>query len=190
MLDFDRFKDPPVAGGSGGYESDARAPLRSRFPGELVLRDLPPGSPRRVVNVVTARFAVMQLAERYAAGFVADDWLEEELEAAAAYLKLLQRNGLADLLRLRHLLERMREQQPERVATGLLAAGDTALTQAHVFGSIACYRAAHMLAERVGRNAIALSAASRLADLAIALQKPGSGRRWQRECAALLAACH
>jgi hypothetical protein len=167
-----------------------RAPLRSRFPGELVLRDLYEGAPISFTCLVTARFAVLQVAERYAEGWVAPEWLEAEVDAAAAYIQPVKRTALADALRLRRLLDRIREDQPERVARALLAMGTTALSQAHVYGAVACYRAAHELGKRLGRHAIALSAASRLAELAVILDRPRTGRKWQRQCAALLEACH
>jgi hypothetical protein len=167
-----------------------RAPLRSRFPGELVLRDLYEGAPISFTCLVTARFAVLQVAERYAEGWVAPEWLEAEVDAASAYIQPVRRTALADALRLSRLLDRIREDQPERVALALLAMGTTALSQAHVYGAVACYRAAHELGKRLGRHAIALSAASRLAELAVILDRPRTGRKWQRQCAALLEACH
>ncbi|HSL69987.1 MAG TPA: hypothetical protein VK864_07070 [Longimicrobiales bacterium] len=166
-----------------------RGPLRSRFPGELALRDLYEGAPPSLTCLIAARFAVLQVAERYATGWVSDDWLEVELSSAEAYLAPVRESAVADSLRLRHLVDRMRANQPNRVAAALLAAGDTAVLQSHIFGAVACFRAAHELATRIGRNAIALSAASRLAELAMLLQRPRSERRWQRECADLLVAC-
>src|SRR5262245_40387922 len=112
--------------GDGAREQPNRAPLRSRFPGELVLRDLYDGAPLSFTCLITARFAVRQVAERYAEGWVGPEWLQAEVDAAAAYLNPVRRTALADAVRLRRLLERIREDQPEGVARALLAMGTTA----------------------------------------------------------------
>jgi hypothetical protein len=192
MRDSDSPLNPGEPTGDDGQSEplNARGPLRSRFPGELVLRDLYEGAPVTFTCLITARFAVLQIAERYAEGFVEKDWLEAEVDAAAAYIQPVRRTAVAEALRLRILLDRIRDDQPERVAHALLAMGTTALSQAHVYGAVACYRAAHELGRRIGKNALALSAASRLAELATILERPKLGRRWQRQCAALLEACH
>src|SRR5688500_4842148 len=49
-------------------------PLRSQFPGELSLRDNSGAELQRFSPLIVARFVVLQLAERYAAGLIEAKW--------------------------------------------------------------------------------------------------------------------
>jgi hypothetical protein len=166
-----------------------RGPLMSRYPGELALRDAA-GATALEAQLCAARFAVLQLAERYAGFGIDAIMLATEIEAAEAYVTPVNERGPADALRLRRVLDSMRAGNVRAVVAGLLATGDTARAGGQIFASAGFHGAAFDLAMRIGWNAGALSAASRMADLALSLQRPKSAHRWQRLCAERVAACH
>ena len=171
------------------FNANGRGPLLSRYPGELALRDAVGGTALEA-QLCAARFAVLQLAERYAGHGVDAVMLMAEIEAAEAYVTPVQQRGPADAMRLRRVLDSMRTGQARAVVSALLATGDTARAGGQIFASAGFHGAAFDLAMRIGWNAAALSAASRMADLATWLQRPKSARRWQRLCAERIAACH
>jgi hypothetical protein len=166
----------------------SRGPLVSKYPGELALRDAA-GATVLEAQLCTARFAVLQLAERYAASGIDVMLLTAEIEAAEAYVSPMRERGPADALRLSRILDGMRRGQVRSVTSAFLAAGDTARAAGQVYAATGFHRAAYDLALRIGWNAAALSAASRVAELAVLLQKPRTAARWQRCCAEQLAAC-
>jgi hypothetical protein len=167
----------------------ARGPLTSRFPGELALRDAQDATAEEA-QLCAARFAVLQLAERYAEFGIAPEMMPIELESAAAYIAPTQEIGPADALRLRRVLDGLRKGSARTSVAALLAAGDTSRAGGHVYASAGFHGAAFDLARRIGWNAAALSAASRLAELATDLDRPRAARRWQRTCDERVAACH
>lgn len=164
-------------------------PLRSRFPGELALRDLGETAPLDRAGLVTARFLTLQVAERFATGWYVPEWLELAIEATAPYLGPGCERAPADGMRMRHLLLRMRANEADRVVAAMLAAGDTTLTQSHRLAAYGFYRAAFMLSIRIEKKVGALSASSRLACLAEAFQRPRTARLWSKRCALLVAQC-
>lgn len=164
-------------------------PLRSRFPGELALRDLGDSALSPGAGLVTARFLVLQVAERYATGWYVPEWLELAIAATEPYVGPGCEAAPADGMRLRNVLMRMRVNEPDRVVAALLAAGDTALSQSHRLSAYGFYRAAYVLSMRIDKKVGALSASSRLACLAEAFQRPRPSRVWSKRCAMLVAQC-
>jgi hypothetical protein len=164
-------------------------PLRSRFPGELALRDAKDGSVRQA-QVCAARFAVLQLVERFVDGTINTTCWTVELESAAAYVEPLNEKSPLEAQRLQRVLLRLDCDYARGVPGALLAAGDCALACGHLHGAWGLYRTAFRLAAPVGRHAAALSAAFRLSELALRLDRPGLGHRWSRRCGRLLAQCH
>jgi hypothetical protein len=90
---------------------------------------------------------------------------------------------------LRQVLDRLARDEARDAPVALLVAGDDALACGHTNGAWGFFSAAFELAVARGRNAIGLSAASRLAALAVRLQKPRLARRWERRSARMLASC-
>ncbi len=175
--------------GERPQNAKGRGPLVSRYPGELALRDAA-GATVLEARLCAARFAVLQLAERYAGYGIDAVMIATEIEAAEAYVSPMHDCGPADALRLRRVLESMRSGNVRGVVSALLATGDTARAGGQVYAAVGFHGAAFDLAMRIGSNAAALSAASRMADLALSLQRPRSAHRWQRCCAERLTACH
>jgi hypothetical protein len=163
--------------------------LRSRFPGELALRDLGESASVARAGLVTARFLVLQVAERYATGWYVPEWLELAIAATDPYVGPGCESAPADGMRLRNVLMRIRANEPDRVVAALLAAGDTTLTQSHRLAAYGFYRAAYVLSMRIDKKVGALSASSRLACLAEAFQRPRASRVWSKRCARLVAQC-
>src|SRR5688572_710608 len=91
-----------------------RGPLMSRYPGELALRDAA-GCTALEAQLCAARFAVLQLAERYAGHGVDAVMLSAEIAAAEAYVTPVQQRGPADAMRLRRVLDSMRSGQTRAV---------------------------------------------------------------------------
>jgi hypothetical protein len=180
---------PPREGDrSSERPGKTRGPLISKFPGELALRDAA-GAGELEARLCAARFAVLQLAERYANRGVDAVMLMIEIDSAIAYVTPVQDRGPADALRLRRVLDAMRVGEPRKVVSAVLAAGDTALAAGQVYAGAGFYNATYDLADRIGWNAAALTAASRLRDLAIRLQRPRAANRWQKRCAQRLSGC-
>jgi hypothetical protein len=173
----------------GNAVERVEGPLRSRFPGELALRDLGESAPMCRAGLVTARFLTLQVAERYAAGWFVPEWLELAIAATDPYVGPGCESAPADAMRLRQVLTRMRVNEPDRVVAALIAAGDTTLTRSHRMAAYGFYRAAYVLSVRIDKKVGALSASSRLACLADDFQRPASARRWSRRCAELVAQC-
>ena len=163
-------------------------PMASQFPGELALRDARDRS-TRYAQACVARFMVLQLVERLAAGTVDPAGLPLELEAAAEYIAPLTEKAPAEAERLTRVLDRLRRGEARAVPAALLAAGDAAITCGQPYGAWGLYCSAYELATPTGRSAVALSAASRLAELAERMQRPRLARVWQKRCARLLATC-
>jgi hypothetical protein len=164
-------------------------PLRSRFPGELALRDARDGTVRQA-QVCAARFAVLQLVERFSAGSIDTTAWALELEAAGAYIDVLHEKVPAEAQRLRRVLDRLNQEFAQGAPAALLSAGDLAFACGHLFSAWGFYHEAFALAGPRGRSAVALSAASRLAELAHRLERPGLARKWTLRCRRLLARCH
>lgn len=183
------FGDEIVPWGSSRDPARATSSLSSQFPGELALRDARNGTVRQA-QLCAARFVVLQLAERYAMGRVdPTDW-SLELAAAAAYIEPLNQKSPVEAQRLRRVLDRLNRDEARGAPAALLTAGDTAAACGHPHGAWGMYSAAFELAVPLRRNAAALSAASRLAELARRLQRPALVRKWERRCCRLLASCH
>ena len=183
------FGDEIVPWGGRPEPAPVNRPMSSLFPGELALRDAGSGSVR-VALLCAARFAVLQLVERYAVGEVESARLTLEIDAAAAYVEPLAQKAPHEAQRLTRVLEHLRDESARGTPAALLAAGDTAAACGHRNGAWGMYRASFDLAIVVGRNAVALSAASRLTELAQRLQRPGLARKWERRCGRLLSSCH
>ncbi|MGH7469904.1 MAG: hypothetical protein ACRENP_18300 [Longimicrobiales bacterium] len=164
-------------------------PLRSRFPGELALRDARDGSVRQA-QVCAARFAVLQLVERFVDGAIDTTSWAAELETAAAYVDPLNEKLPQEAQGLHRVLQCLDRDYARNAPAALLPAGDGALACGHLFGAWGLYRTAFELAAPMGRSAVALSAASRLSELAARLDRPGLGHKWSRRCARLIALCH
>lgn len=169
---------------------NVRGPLRSRFPGELVLRDLTAGSSLRMSRLISARLVVLQLAERYAAQQVSVLLLSLEAEAAAAYVEPLIGRMQADALALTRVLDRLAHDETRRIITALLGCGDGCLQQAHLMSAYGFTLAAFDLAIGDGRTSAALSATTRLTEIAKLLNRRNAGERWQRQTQKLVARCH
>jgi hypothetical protein len=164
-------------------------PLRSRFPGELALRDAREGSVRQA-QICAARFAVLQLVERFSAGTIDTTAWTHELEAAAAYIDVLAEMVPAEAQRLRRVLDQLNRDFAQGAPAALLSAGDLAFVCGHLYAAWGFYHEAFTLASPRGRSAIALSAASRLAELARRLEREKLARKWTQRCRRLLARCH
>jgi hypothetical protein len=173
----------------GGDPAPRMPPLRSRFPGELALRDARDGSTRQA-QVCAARFAVLRLVERFVDGTIDPTSWVAELESAAAYVDPLNEKVPQEAEGLRRVLERLDRDSARGAPAALLSAGDGALACGHAFGAWGLYRTAYQLAARAGRSAVALSAAFRLSKLAARLDRPELGHKWSRRCARQLALCH
>ena len=168
----------------------AQGPLRSTFPGELALRDLPERTTSRLGQVVTARLLVLQLAERYALLESEERPSALEIEAAHAYVSPIATLGPIDELHLRRILTRMASNQPRRVIAALIACGDSCLNQEHRLAAWGFYLAGFELAGRINQDAAALSLASRLAELAAVVQRGKAAEQWRRRQTRLVQRCH
>jgi hypothetical protein len=166
----------------------SRGPLRSRFPGELALRDLNRFCSLRKSELVVARLVVLQLAERFAAGHVDAALRRIEVEAAALYVEPLI-GRYRDALCLTRVLDRIAEDEPRRVTSALLSCGDRCKAVNHVMGAYGFYLCAFELATHHGYSAAALSASSRLSDLATLLDRTNAGSRWTRRKSKLVEIC-
>src|SRR5688500_16972587 len=113
----------------------AHGPMRSQFPGELALRDLPVATPHRLANLVIARMLVLQLAERTAQHGMEDAVSAIELNAVRAYIEPIRERFPADAMRLDRILDRIASGEDHRVIAALLAAADTTLLHAHGMGA-------------------------------------------------------
>lgn len=167
----------------------AQGPLRSQFPGELVLRDLPERTTIKLAQLVTARLVVLQLAERYASLVAEARPTDPELAAAAAYLPPIVMQAPVDELRLRSILTRMGANQPGRVLLSTLACGDCCLHHEHYLAAYGFYLAGFELAGRINQDAAALSLSTRLAELAATVHRTQAAELWGRRQMKLLQRC-
>jgi hypothetical protein len=162
--------------------------LVSQFPGELALRDAKDAT-TRLAQICAARFAVLQLVERYLARDVDPARWTLELSSAASYLEPLEDLSPTVQKALRQVLDRLDRNEARDAPLALLVVGDDALVCGHMNGAWGFFNVAYELGVSKGRNAIGLSAASRLANLAVRLQKPLLARKWERRSARMLASC-
>jgi hypothetical protein len=177
-------------GQSANHGEAVTGPLRSRHPGELALRDLPTDPSMFTAGLITARFLTLQVAELYVADVYVGEWLEHATAAVEPYISQGCERAPSDALRLRHVLDRIRQNEPERVVVALLAAGDTSTTQSAPLGAYGFYRSAYQLALGIDKKAGAVSASSRLAGLAETLHRPRLVTYWSKRCARLVSECH
>src|SRR5687767_12204976 len=141
--DFRPWRSEPADGDGAPHE--VVQPLRSQFPGELGLRDNSGADLQKFSPLIVARFVVLQLAERYAAGLVEAQWMTAEVESAAEYIAPIRKQHPADALRLEQVLARIEAGDHRAVVLGLLAAGDTTLHRRHRLTAAGYYRASYEL---------------------------------------------
>ena len=164
-------------------------PLRSRFPGELALRDLPAAAPHRLANLVTARMLVLQLAERVTGATMDLAELQREVEAVRPYIDPVRERFPADAMRLERALDRIAAGDPRRAAAALLAAGDSSTLHGHMMGAYGYYYAAYDLGVASDGGAAALSAASRLRDVAQDMGREQQAEKWDKRARRLVQRC-
>lgn len=160
-------------------------PLRSRFPGELALRDLPAEAPHRLASLISTRMLVLQLAERMSLTTID----VAEVDAVRPYINPLRERFPADALRLERALDRIAAGDARRVAAALLATGDSINMHQHSLGAYGYYLAAYELAAQHDTSAAALSATARLRDLAEEMGRPRTAQKWDKRARRHLERC-
>lgn len=166
------------------------AELRSQFPGELALRDLPVRDAQEFVGLIAARFVMLQLIERIAHGGIEPHLLALELDSAVEYVTAIRRHAPADAMRLQRLADRVRRKEMRAVASALLSVGDTALVRAHRYAAFGFFRASHVLSNELKWDAAKLSSADRLAIVARELGRKREAAHWEQRRRRLVSRCH